>query len=943
MKTIKRILVFILCLCVGLGCVIPAFAADGDIVASGSCGENLTWTLSEDGILTVSGTGAMTSAPWYDIKDQIKSLVLGEGLTSIPARAFYELRNAVGDIVIPDSVESIDAYAFAYYGYGSYTNRKGTLTLGSALKSIGDHAFYRASLVGDVIIPDSVTDIGAYAFNWFGEMTTQYYSEQRGHLRLSGSVTGIEPYTFYEANFDGDLYLPDGITEIGERAFSGCDFNGSLRLPDSLTRIGDNAFSYCSGLAGDLRIPSSVVTIGDYAFKECRGFSGRLTVENPEAQIGTCAFHRCGYDPVEFFAAHPERITCVETINDYGTPVTYAFCADCFDGNLTDHDAWLATYMAPTELNVYVGEHFTVNGATADTCIYRYSDESVAAIIDGEPVAVAKGTAVVTAVSPSSQTICSAVITVHAKPVETYYINTVPYLHPGEQSQLDVHVIPDDAECTIRYEVADDSVATISEDGMISAHRVGRTQFSVHIEYETGSYTSSQLIQVIEPVTGLTIDCGDEIRVPVGTSAVYGYSIEPENAFNKEIRLSLVGYEEPGDNAIRAYKDGDRIVFEANAPGRAVFRIASADNSEIYKDITVVAANEITDITLTVPVQNGVAISMLPAEIQNAMVFTKDGSILRFDENPLDAANEYVLSLGDESMRFRLFGGDPVCVNGLELSAPVFVCDDFLVLGYCDGSLVLTYEGFSAEEEDSIPCTLTAVLGSAITMSAGEVLPVHISAEPIGASASEIRLAVDATAMITADEDSIYAISAGTAVLTITAENEDGFVFSKVYTVVVLGGNGDDTTGQNIDPSGNDDPDENENKAGNVTIYVPDRITAGETAKIRVETDGDMPYTIEYASSDSGVLSVDANGNISGKNSGAAMITVTVRFSDGSVSVKTVAIRVTGPENVHHDGFRCKRCDWYDQNKDHPVALVRCIFWMIHTITHFVQKINALT
>ena len=112
-----------------------------DDTASGTCGENLTWTLSDDGVLTISGTGDMTDyysysefAPWHEYADRIQTVVFGDGVTNIGDSAFYEC-SSLTSVTIPNSVTSIGYYAF--YGCSSLTS---------------------------VTIPDSVTSIGSGAF-----------------------------------------------------------------------------------------------------------------------------------------------------------------------------------------------------------------------------------------------------------------------------------------------------------------------------------------------------------------------------------------------------------------------------------------------------------------------------------------------------------------------------------------------------------------------------------------------------------------------------------------------------------------------------------------------------------------------------------------------------------------------------------------------------------
>ena len=94
-------------------------------VVSGTCGENLTWTLTDDGVLTISGTGAMTdytstsNAPWYSKRTDIKSAVIESGVTSIGNYAFYNC-SSLTSITIPDGVTSIGGGAFE--GCSSLTN-----------------------------------------------------------------------------------------------------------------------------------------------------------------------------------------------------------------------------------------------------------------------------------------------------------------------------------------------------------------------------------------------------------------------------------------------------------------------------------------------------------------------------------------------------------------------------------------------------------------------------------------------------------------------------------------------------------------------------------------------------------------------------------------------------------------------------------------------------
>lgn len=492
-------------------------------------------------------------------------------------------------------------------------------------------------------------------------MTTQYYGGLRGTLRLPAGITSIAPYTFYEGNFKGDLYIPDGVTVIGEKAFCGCGFNGSLRLPDSLTEIGNEAFSFCTGFRGDLYIPAGVVSVGEKAFKECRCFDGRLIIAGPETEIGPCAFHRCGLDVIEFYADHPGYITCVDSVNEYDMPLTYVYCADCFNGSTGDTDAWTSTYMHdPNEINVTVGETFTVNGAPADSYVYRSTDESVVAIVDGAPVAATKGSAVVSAISMDAPHMAYAAnVRVSSIPPETYWIEEIPYLHPGDRHQIKVHVVPEEAEYTVSYDVADENVAEISADGVITAFSTGTTAMEIVISYDGGSFGTGLSLSVVEPVREIAVDCEDTIPVPVGTSVRCSFSVLPEAAFNKEIRLSLIIHEGGSDPA-RAYVSGSEIVFTAYEPGVSVIRIASADNPEIYRDVTVIGNNNVRDIRLSSAFIGNCELRCIPDISEDIFFVSVNGAPASFEDNPLNADSAYVLTVDGENMVFSLSDNDTV-------------------------------------------------------------------------------------------------------------------------------------------------------------------------------------------------------------------------------------------------------------------------------------------
>ena len=265
------------------------------VPTSGTCGENLTWKI-EDGVLTISGTGAMTdyswckepSVPW---RVQFESVVIESGVTSIGDSAFFH--SSLTSITIPDSVTSIGDHAF---DRGSLTS----ITIPDSVTSIGDSAFLFCNLTS-VTIPTGVTSIGNCAF----------YGSSLTSIAIPDIVTNIGEGAFCHctdlADDDGfvivcnvlcgyfgkdaDVAVPTGVTRIDMAAFAGCSSLASIAIPNSITSIGREAFSGCSNLMS-ITIPSGVTSIGNHAFYNC---SSLTSVEIPDsvASIGSNAFYNC--------------------------------------------------------------------------------------------------------------------------------------------------------------------------------------------------------------------------------------------------------------------------------------------------------------------------------------------------------------------------------------------------------------------------------------------------------------------------------------------------------------------------------------------------------------------------------------------------------------------------------------------------------------------------
>ena len=169
------------------------------VIASGSCGGNVKYTLDKDGTLTISGSGSMygyaavsgTSAPWRSHRSSVKKLVVKSGVKSIGAEAFQDC-TALKSAELPGSLDSIGNSAFK--NCSSLTS----VSIPSGVRSIGNSAFSSCKALGSISLPSSLDSIGSSAFS-----------------RCTGCST---------------LTIPSGVSACGGMAFNGWKSNQTIIL-----------------------------------------------------------------------------------------------------------------------------------------------------------------------------------------------------------------------------------------------------------------------------------------------------------------------------------------------------------------------------------------------------------------------------------------------------------------------------------------------------------------------------------------------------------------------------------------------------------------------------------------------------------------------------------------------------------------------------------------
>lgn len=150
---------------------------------------------------------------------EVESLTLNEGLRTIEDYAF---EYAVMDVTVPASVEYIGAHAFG--GNMSFNQYFPNVTLtveGSKLKTIGDYAFYGNPNVTDIVIPASVETIGNFAYAYCDYAVSLTFAPE-SNLKTIGGGAFYGQYSYDTWNYplrNAEIVIPKSVTSIGARAF----------------------------------------------------------------------------------------------------------------------------------------------------------------------------------------------------------------------------------------------------------------------------------------------------------------------------------------------------------------------------------------------------------------------------------------------------------------------------------------------------------------------------------------------------------------------------------------------------------------------------------------------------------------------------------------------------------------------------------------------------
>ena len=256
MKNLRRLVVSLAVLLVALLCLTATVSA-AEITHSGTCGKNLTWTLDDEGTLTISGEGKMSNyenktPPWREL--DVRKVVVESGVTSIGDYAFEADKN--------------------------YLNNLTQISLPSTLKTIGYRSF-AGSRIEHIKIPNSVVEIYDNAFEY------SYLSD----VTLPNKLEVLSQSIFESCNALEKIVIPESVTELGWAAFRDCRNLKEVQMPSKLKLIDHDAFRKCVSLEYVV-LPDSVSSIGGAAFMGCTSLQGAYLPASLSV-IDECLFMDC--------------------------------------------------------------------------------------------------------------------------------------------------------------------------------------------------------------------------------------------------------------------------------------------------------------------------------------------------------------------------------------------------------------------------------------------------------------------------------------------------------------------------------------------------------------------------------------------------------------------------------------------------------------------------
>ena len=448
----------------------------------------------------------------------LKTINFEKGITAIPSNLFSSL-DGLEEIDIPETVTTIGEDAF-------HTCRNLTTVTGMKnVTEIGHYAFYNCSSLVNIKLPENLTEMGCEVFSGCSQLKSMsipdtlksweegLFSDCSGlaTVEIPDDFTNIPYDTFMNCSslkeiklpaslkiinsnaFKGsgltEIIIPDGVTSIGSNAFQNCTSLASVWIPDSVTSLGTYIFDGCSSLT-DVTLGKGLTSIPSYMFSNCESLKN-IKIPYGVATIGSYAFLN---DTAFTEITIPRKTTAINSnafsypgkLNIYGIAGTYAETfANENNIKFTNREV-NASKVELNESQITLNKGDTYNLIMSvtpddftDAVTWKSTDTDVVTVTEtGVIKAVGTGTATIKLTVGNVSASC--LITV-LQPVTSISLDRSSIsLDSADNYQLSAYIYPSTASNkNVVWESSDPSVATVDDNGMVTALKKGTTKITV--------------------------------------------------------------------------------------------------------------------------------------------------------------------------------------------------------------------------------------------------------------------------------------------------------------------------------------------------------------------------------------------------------------------------------------------------------------------------------
>ena len=451
----------------------------------------------------------------------LTNITIPDSVTSIEYGAFAYCKSLTS-IIIPDSVTSIGNIAFEYTAY--YNDES---NWDNGILYIGNHLIKaKRDISGSVAIKQGTKIIADFAFSYCKSLTS---------ITIPDSVTSIGLSTFYDCTSLTSITIPDSATSIGKNAFADCTSLTSITIPDSVTNIGNKAFpdtayyndksNWDNGIlyignhlieakrniSGSVEIRQGTKTIADFAFCECESLTS-ITIPDSVTDIGNYAFGECTSlesvtipDSVKHIAkkafGYNTSINGEKKINGFtiygisGTAAERYAKNNSFNFVDIREPESITVSKSPAKTTYFLGDTLDTTGLEL---IATYSNGDTETVTSGYTVSgfdsETAGTKTVTVTYKEKDTTFEVEV---VEPNITLSNDSLSFDNIGSSKTLTVTTAPSDQNIT--WTSSNTSVATVSDDGVVTAKGDGNATITAKFTYNNIEYTATCNVTVKVP------------------------------------------------------------------------------------------------------------------------------------------------------------------------------------------------------------------------------------------------------------------------------------------------------------------------------------------------------------------------------------------------------------------------------------------------------------